>query len=158
MRAFCLSAASPAKVQGADSPECISLDQPGHIDLVVGFVCQHSWLLVFPTSQNGTLPGTFAEIPSLTFVVAFEIADSAEWKAIVDSGSVKVLDSEVANTTRKERPDRVINSRMVRRLKPQEGTFQKPKAKSRWCVLGHQDPDALPTCSPTHPLHRQRAS
>ena len=50
--------------------------------------------------------------------VAFEIADSAEWKAIVDSGSVKVLDSEVANTIRKERPDRVINSRMVRRLKP----------------------------------------
>ena len=74
--------------------------------------------------------------------VAFEIVDSAEWKAIVDSGSVKVLDSEVANTIRKERPDRVINSRMVRRLKPQEGTFQKPKAKSRWCVLGHQDPDA----------------
>ena len=74
--------------------------------------------------------------------VASEMADSAEWKAIVDSGSVKVLDSEVANTIRKERPDRVINSRMVRRLKPQEGTFQKPKAKSRWCVLGHQDPDA----------------
>ena len=74
--------------------------------------------------------------------VAFEIADSAEWKAIVDSGSVKVLDSEVANTMSKERPDRVINSRMVRRLKPQEGTFQEPKAKARWCVLGHQDPDA----------------
>ena len=73
--------------------------------------------------------------------VAFETAGSAEWKAIVDSGSVKVLDS-VANTIRKERPDRVINSRMVRRLKPQEGTFQKPTAKSRWCVLGHQDPDA----------------
>ena len=69
--------------------------------------------------------------------VAFEIADAAEWKAIVDSGSVKV-----ANAIRKEQPDRVINSRMVRRLKPQEGTFQKPKAKSRWCVLGHQDPAA----------------
>ena len=67
--------------------------------------------------------------------VAFEIADAAEWKAIVDSGSVKVLDSEVANAIRKNQPDRVINSRMVRRLKPQE-------AKSRWCVLGHQDPDA----------------
>ena len=79
---------------------------------------------------------------SLDDRVAFEIADAAEWKAIVDTGSVKVLDSEVANTIRKERPDRVINSRMVRRLKPQEGTFQKPKAKSRWCVLGHQDPDA----------------
>ena len=74
--------------------------------------------------------------------VAFEVADAAEWKAIVESSSVKVLDSEVANTIRKERPDRVINSRMVRRLKLQEGTFQKPKAKSRWCVLGHQDPDA----------------
>ena len=72
----------------------------------------------------------------------FETADAAEWKAIVDTGSVKVLNSEVANTIRKEQPDRVINSRMVRRLKPQEGTFQKPKAKSRWCVLGHQDPDA----------------
>ena len=60
----------------------------------------------------------------------------------MDSGSVKVVDSEVANAIRKEQPDRVINSRMVRRLKPQEGTFQKPKAKSRWCVLGHQDPDA----------------
>ena len=68
--------------------------------------------------------------------VAFEIADSAERKAIVDSSSVKVLDSEVANRTRKERPDRVINSRTVWRLKPQEGTFQKPKAKSRRCVLG----------------------
>ena len=74
--------------------------------------------------------------------IAFEIADSADGKAIVDSDSVKVLDSEVANTIRKERPHTVINSRMVRRLKPQEGTFQKTKAKSRWCVLGHQDPDA----------------
>ena len=88
--------------------------------------------------------------------VAFEMADSAEWKAIVDSGSMKVLDSSVVNTIRKERPDRVINSRMVRRLKPQEGTFQKPKAKSRWCVLGHQDPDAADmfTCA----RHRRRAS
>ena len=66
--------------------------------------------------------------------IAFEIADAAEWKAIVDTGSVKVLDPEVASTIRKKQPDRVINSRMVRRLKPQEGTFQKPKAKSRWCV------------------------
>ena len=89
--------------------------------------------------------------------VAFEIADSAEWKAIVDSGSVKVLDSEVANTIGKEQPDRVINSRMVRRLKPQEGTFQKPKARSRWCVWDTRIL-TLPTCSLTRPLHRQRAS
>ena len=88
--------------------------------------------------------------------VAFEAAD-AEWKAIVESDSVKVLDSEAADTIMKEQPDRVINTRMVRRLKPQEGTFQKPKAKSRWCGLGHQGL-TLPTCSLTHPLHRKRAS
>ena len=92
---------------------------------------------------------------SLDERVAFEIAESAEWKAIVDSGSVKVLDSEVANTTRKERPDRVINSRMVRRLKPQKGTYQKPKAKSRLCVLGHQDPDAADMFTYTHSTDRE---
>eukprot|EP00974_Lingulodinium_polyedra_P129164 11209026-Lingulodinium_polyedra.AAC.1 len=31
---------------------------------------------------------------------------------------------------------------MVRRWKPQEGTGAAPTAKSRWCVRGHQDPDA----------------
>eukprot|EP00959_Pyramimonas_sp_CCMP1952_P404110 8467788-Pyramimonas_sp.AAC.1 len=30
---------------------------------------------------------------------------------------------------------------MVRRWKPQEGTFSRPKAKSRWCVRGHEDED-----------------
>ena len=68
--------------------------------------------------------------------VAFEIADSAEWKATVDSGSVKGLDSEVAKTIRKERPDRVINIRMVRRLKPQEGTFQKLESQVQMVCFG----------------------
>ena len=72
----------------------------------------------------------------------FDAADAAEWKATVESGSVTVLDSVAANAVRRERPDRVINSRMVRRLKPQEGTFQKPMAKSRGCVLEHQGLDA----------------
>eukprot|EP00974_Lingulodinium_polyedra_P126906 11200101-Lingulodinium_polyedra.AAC.1 len=31
---------------------------------------------------------------------------------------------------------------MVRRWKPQEGLGAPPKAKSRWCVRGHHDPDA----------------
>ena len=89
--------------------------------------------------------------------VAFEAADAAEWNAIVESGSVKVLDSEVAETIRKERSDRVINSRMVRRLKLQEGTFQKPKAKSDGAFWDTRILTLL-TCSLTHPLHRQRAS
>ena len=55
---------------------------------------------------------------------------------------MRVLDPVARDAVRRERPDRVINSRMVRRRKPHEGTFQKPKAKSRWCVLGHQDSDA----------------
>ena len=69
----------------------------------------------------------------------FDAAEAAEWKAI---GSVRVLDPVAADTVRRERPDRVINSRMVRRHMPQEGTFQKTKIKSRWCVLRHHDPDA----------------
>ena len=94
---------------------------------------------------------------SLDERVAFETADSAEWKAIVDTGSVKVLNSEVANTIRKEQPDMVINSRMVRRLKPQEGTFQKPKAKSRLC-FGTPGSGRCRHVHPAHPLHRQRVS
>ena len=65
----------------------------------------------------------------------FVAADAVEWKAIMDSGSVRVLNPVAADIVRRERPDRVMNSRMVRRRKPQEGTFQKPKAKFRWCVF-----------------------
>eukprot|EP00959_Pyramimonas_sp_CCMP1952_P052201 1090831-Pyramimonas_sp.AAC.1 len=35
-----------------------------------------------------------------------------------------------------------MSSRMVRRFKPTEGVGSAAKAKSRWCVHGHQDPDA----------------
>ena len=93
----------------------------------------------------------------LMSVSAFEKADAAEWKAIVDSGSVKVLDSEIANTIRKERPDRVINSRMVRRLKPQEAPFRNRKPSPDG-VFWDTRILTLPTCSLTHPLHGQRAS
>ena len=86
--------------------------------------------------------------------VAFEVADTAEWKAIVDSGSVKVLDSEVANTIRKERPDRAMNSRMVRRLKPQEAPFRNRKPSPDG-VFWDTRILTLPTCSLTRPLHRQ---
>ena len=56
------------KSTGCSFSRMFFLDQPGQIDLVVGFVCQHSWPLLSPTSQNGALPGTFAEIPPLAFV------------------------------------------------------------------------------------------
>ena len=95
---------------------------------------------------------------SLDDRIAFEIADAAEWKAIVDTGSVKVLNSEVANTIRKKQPDRVINSRMVRRLKPQEGTLSRNRKPSPDGMFWDTRIRTLPTCSPTHPLHRQRVS
>ena len=72
----------------------------------------------------------------LMSALPFEIADSAEWKAIVDSGSVKVLDSEVANTIRKERPDRVINSRLVRRLKASGGHLPETESQVQTVCFG----------------------
>eukprot|EP00959_Pyramimonas_sp_CCMP1952_P029689 623206-Pyramimonas_sp.AAC.1 len=38
-------------------------------------------------------------------------------------------------------PNRVVSSRMARRWKPQPGVHSRPKAKSRWCVRGHEDED-----------------
>eukprot|EP00971_Amphidinium_carterae_P236576 4695347-Amphidinium_carterae.1 len=43
---------------------------------------------------------------------------------------------------------------MVRRLKPEPGVGTPPKAKSRWCVHEHKDPDILhlKVFSPTPPV------
>ena len=51
----------------------------------------------------------------------FVAADAAKWKAIADSGSVRVLSSVATDIVRRERPDRVISNRMVRRRNPKEG-------------------------------------
>ena len=81
---------------------------------------------------------------------AFEESDRKEWDAIHSSGAVRVLSSEESERIRKVVPDRIMSSRMVRRWKPMPGVNQR-KAKSRWCVHGHQDVDAphLRTFSPT---------
>ena len=71
----------------------------------------------------------------------FGEADAKEWKAILESGAVRVLSVKEASSVRRRYPDRII-SRMVRRLKPQEGLGAEPLPKSRWCVRGHQDPDS----------------
>ena len=57
------------------------------------------------------------------------------------TGSVRVLSLQESQNARRRWADRIISSRMVRRWKPQEGTGAAPKAKSRGCVRGHQDPD-----------------
>ena len=58
------------------------------------------------------------------------------------SGAIRAIPPAKARILRETQPARIISSRMVRRWKPQEGTFAEPKSKSRWCVHGHQDPDA----------------
>ena len=81
---------------------------------------------------------------------AFEESDLKEWEAIHSSGAVRVLSSEESDRIRRLVPDRIMSSRMVRRWKPMPGVNQH-KAKSRWCVHGHQDVDAphLQTFAPT---------
>lgn len=71
----------------------------------------------------------------------FDESDQKEWGTIVKTKAVKVHDPQHAALIRKRYNDRIVSSRMVRRWKPQEGTFAEPTAKSRWCVRGHQDPD-----------------
>ena len=57
----------------------------------------------------------------------YDAADAAEWKATVDSGSVRLLDFVAADAVRRERPDRVINSRMVRRRKKSQVQMVRPR-------------------------------
>ncbi len=80
----------------------------------------------------------------------FDASDKAEWSAILSTKAVRVITGEEAMRVRKSQPDRIISSRMVRRRKPQPG-LNAWKAKSRWCLHGHADPDTgtLVTYAPT---------
>ena len=83
-------------------------------------------------------------------------ADAREWEGIIKTNpkAVIVHKGEAARKLREKWPDRIVSSRMVRRLKPQPGVGTPPKPKSRWCVRGHQDPDvaSLRIYSPTPPV------
>jgi len=71
----------------------------------------------------------------------FRASDLKEWGAVKDSKAVRVLSLGESQNARGRFPDRILSIRIVRRLKPQPGVGTKPKAKNRWCVHGHQDPD-----------------
>ena len=70
----------------------------------------------------------------------FRASDRAEWETIQDLHAVRVLSLKESRQIRRERPHRILQSRFVRRKKPMPGVG-KWKFKSRWCVLGHSDPD-----------------
>ena len=82
VRASCLCAVFHANVQGEVFQHVFSLDQPGHIDLAVGFVCQCSWPLVASTFQNGTLLGTFAEFPPLVLAWCLSPSGQLQWGSV----------------------------------------------------------------------------
>ncbi|CAK9083538.1 Retrovirus-related Pol polyprotein from transposon RE2 (Retro element 2) (AtRE2) [Includes: Protease RE2 [Durusdinium trenchii] len=71
----------------------------------------------------------------------FRASDRAEWETIQDLHAVRVLTLKESRQIRRERPHRILQSRFVRRKKPMPGVG-KWKFKSRWCVLGHSDPDS----------------
>ena len=72
----------------------------------------------------------------------FQASDLAEWKSLEEEfKAVKVWKGEDAAHLREVYRDRIMTSRMVRRRKPMPGLHQY-KAKSRFCVHGHKDPDS----------------
>eukprot|EP00913_Durusdinium_trenchii_P016808 g15798.t1 len=80
----------------------------------------------------------------------FDQSDEVEWGAVTQTGAVDVIYGKEAEAARKQYPDRILSSRMVRRKKPQP-ELHSWKAKSRWCIHGHVDPDTkwLSTYAPT---------
>ena len=85
----------------------------------------------------------------------FRKSRAKEVKSLLDSGAITILSVEESIKFAREHPDHVLTSRYVDRWKPEDGvTFPKDfdmanitpdfKAKlgpkSRWCVVGWQDP------------------
>ena len=78
-------------------------------------------------------------------------ATVAEWAAILDTSAVTIISPAAANDIRNHLSHRIVPSRHVYRETPGEGVGAVSKAKCRWCVLGHRDPDIrqLERSSPT---------
>jgi len=74
-------------------------------------------------------------------ILEFKKSDITEWNDL-EKGfqAVKVWTGEEARDLRERYRHRIMTSRMVRRKKPMPG-LHKFKAKSRFCVHGHKDPD-----------------
>ena len=74
-------------------------------------------------------------------VKMFQDSDLTEWDSLEkEFKAVKVWRGEEAEALRKKFQDRIMTARVVRRKKPTPGLHQF-KAKSRFCVHGHKDPD-----------------
>ena len=74
--------------------------------------------------------------------------DLQEWSKVVATGAVRVLDVKESREVRaglaaQGKLNRIMPSRMVRRMKPSEQPGEPDTRKSRWCIRGDRDPDLL---------------
>ena len=79
---------------------------------------------------------------------AWRETDLQEWIKVSSTGAIRVLDlkesREVHARLKTEgKLDRILPSRMVRRMKPAEQPGEPDSRKSRWCIRGDKDPDLL---------------
>ena len=79
---------------------------------------------------------------------AWRQADLSEWNKVTGSGAVQVLSLEKSREVREElkkegKEDRILPTKIARRYKPAEQPGEKPVRKSRLCIRGDLDPDAL---------------
>ena len=73
----------------------------------------------------------------------FDEAKRVEIQNLEGGGAIRIIeDRGEADRLRKEFPDRVMPSRFILTRKQQE-IGERWKAKARWILLGHRDPDAL---------------
>ena len=68
-------------------------------------------------------------------------ATVADWTTILNTSAVTIISPSAAKDIRKHLHHRIVPSRHVYREKPGEGVGAASKAKCRWCVRGHRDPD-----------------
>ena len=109
-----------------------------------------SFFEVRPSPENEVLLAASAKAKNAEFnmkhatpeeIAGFKLSDSEEWSSILNLGAAKILSVEESKKVKRECPERVITSRMIRRKKPLPG-IGNFKFKSRWCLHGHQDPDS----------------
>ena len=78
----------------------------------------------------------------------WKVQDREEFQKIVESGALRVLSVEESRQVKKRlaeegRSNRILPSRMVRRYKPGDGPGMPRTLKSRFCLRGDCDPDAI---------------
>ncbi|CAK9069062.1 Protein SENSITIVITY TO RED LIGHT REDUCED 1 [Durusdinium trenchii] len=133
------SSARPANAEAAAGAVSLDLqDVPGLEDIAEAEeVAQDSFMAKPAKAKNGEFCMRRATPEERA---GFDESDLSEWSNIQNLKAVDVVSPTQAREVRRKHPTRILQSRMVRRKKPLPGVGNF-KYKSRWCVLGHGDPD-----------------